>query len=45
MYEIGRVDRQDDCVDRYLQETQPSSCKKVDSEEIVQLRQRLSTSE
>jgi len=45
MYGVGRVDRQDDFVDRYLQETQTSSCKKVDSEEIVELRQGLSTSE
>jgi len=33
------------CVGRYLQETQTSFSKKVDSEEIVELMQRLSTSE
>jgi len=33
---------QDDCVGRYLQETQPSSSnKKADSEEIVELRQHI----
>ena len=39
VYGVGRVDRQDDCVGCYLQETQPSSSnKKVNSEEIVELR-------
>ena len=39
---VGRVDRQDDCVDHYLQETQASSSnKKVDSKEIVELRQQI----
>jgi len=45
MYEVGRVDRQDHCVDHYLQQTQTSFNKKVDSEEIVELRQQLSTNE
>ena len=42
VYGVGRVDRQDNCVGRYLQETQPSSSnKKVDSKEIVELRQHI----
>ncbi|XP_068475168.1 uncharacterized protein [Phaseolus vulgaris] len=42
VYGVGRVDRQDVCVGRYLQETQPSSGnKKADSEEIFQLRQHI----
>ena len=45
MYAVGRVDRQNGCIDRYLQQTQASSSKEVDSEEIVELRHRLSTSE
>ena len=38
VYGVGHVDRQDDCIDRYLQQTQASSSKKVDSKEIVELR-------
>jgi len=45
VYGVGCVDHQDDCVDCYLQQTQAYSSKKVDFEEIVELRQRLSTSE
>ncbi|XP_068486287.1 uncharacterized protein [Phaseolus vulgaris] len=42
VYGVGRVDCQDDCVSCYLQETQPSSSnKKVDSEEIVELKQHI----
>jgi len=42
VYGVGRVDRQDDCVGRYLQETQPSSSnKKANSEEIVELRKHI----
>ncbi|XP_068477332.1 uncharacterized protein [Phaseolus vulgaris] len=42
VYGVGRVDCQDDCVSRYLQETQPSSSnKKTDSEEIVELKQHI----
>jgi len=42
VYGVGRVDCQDDCVSRNLQETQPSSSnKKADSEEIVELRQHI----
>ncbi|XP_068471197.1 uncharacterized protein [Phaseolus vulgaris] len=42
VYGIGRVDRQDDCVGRYIQETQSSSSNnKANSEEIVELRQHI----
>jgi len=42
VYGVGRVDRQDVCVGRYLQETQTSSSnKKAYSEEIFQLRQHI----
>jgi len=42
VYGVERVDCQDDCVSRYLQETQPSfSNKKADSEEIVELKQHI----
>ena len=42
VYGVRRVDRPDDCVGRYLQETQPSSSnKKTNSEEIVELRQHI----
>jgi len=45
VYGVGHVDCEDNCVDHYLQQTKASSSKKVDPEEIVELRQRLSTSE
>ena len=42
VYGVRRVDLQNDSVDRYLQETQASSSnKKVDLEEIVELRQQI----
>ncbi|XP_068466396.1 uncharacterized protein [Phaseolus vulgaris] len=42
VYGIGRVDRQDDCVGRYIQETQSSSSNnKANLEEIVELRQHI----
>ena len=42
VYGIGRVDRQDDCVGRYIQETQSSSSNnKANSEEIVELKQHI----
>jgi len=38
VYGVGCIDRQDNYVDHYLQETQASSSfKKVDSEEVVEV--------
>ena len=43
MYGVGHVDRQDDCVDHYLQQTIASSSQQVDLEEIIERRKRITT--
>lgn len=45
MYEVKHVDPHDDYIESYFQQIQTCSSQQVDSQEIIQLRHWLETSE